>query len=399
MVVDFIAQNFNPAVQESIGATLLKAFTSGDFNSFLGVSAFASVSGATGFLAAVSGARPTLATIRLIVGVDQKGTSREALAELLKLAHLGGQAYVFYQSGRAIFHPKFYLFEGATQALLVVGSANLTGGGLFQNTEAGLSVAFDLGNRSDQHWLSTFKTQLDSLYLPIEGPNLVALSEEVIQDLVNRDVVPSEAARRQLYAQAQPQKVVGPASARFPKRPVAAVPASFKRGKSGRQPVSNTQTAAGQTPPDATQELLWEKRNLPASDVQAPQPGKTNPTGGLRLAQAQFKVQGVIIDQTTYFRNVVFAGAAWQPNPADPPKEFATVLFRIEIAGVAMGVYPLVVRHNPTGEAGQGNYTTLLSWGSTLGPILRIANQTGKTLRLFRLVAAPDDAPFLLTIS
>lgn len=406
MVVDFIAQNFTIDPGSSAGAALVAAFESGDFTEFLGVSAFASVAGVRGLLAAVGGATPALATVRVVVGVDQKATSQEALQELLKLEALGGQAYVFYQAGPAIFHPKFYLFEGPKKALLLLGSANLTAGGLFQNTEATLAISLDLTKRADRHWLATFRQQLDALYRPAEGPNLAALSAAVIAELVAADVVPTAASRNQLLAETRPRVGIPPPT-RFAKRPAAPVPANFKkapvRSAKGKPKTVAAVVAApalvGVVSTGTAGELVWEKRNLPASDVQAPQPGKTNPTGGLRLVQAKFKVAGAVIDQTTYFRHTVFGAAAWGTDPAYSKSEIATAAFRVTLARVEMGTFELVVRHKSSGEARQGNYTTLLSWGATLGPVLRKSSLTGLTLRLFRLAEEASGAAFLLTIS
>jgi len=48
-----------------------------------------------------------------------------------------------------------------------------------------------------------------------------------------------------------------------------------------------------------------------------------------------------------------------------------------------IGEHPLAIRHKPSGESKQGNYTTLISWGR-LGKTIRDANLSGRTLNLYK---------------
>ena len=48
------------------------------------------------------------------------------------------------------YHPKLYFAKSATAARLLIGSANLTIGGLNNNIEASLEVELDLAARADQ---------------------------------------------------------------------------------------------------------------------------------------------------------------------------------------------------------------------------------------------------------
>jgi hypothetical protein len=121
--------------------------------------------------------------------------------------------------------------------------------------------------------------------------------------------------------------------------------------------------------------------------------------GGLRLTQAGFKVAGLDIDQTTYFRSL-FGAFPWRP-PARPRtsarQEEAEIPFNVTILGNPVGLQTLRVSHKPSGEAGQGNYTTIIHWGP-IAQILRSAiNIQGKTVRLY---APPSGAqsPFLLEV-
>jgi HKD family nuclease len=80
--------------------------------------------------------------LRLTVGVDLGGTSRDVLEELLRW---NCEVFIFHNPiPRATFHPKIYLFENATETTLIVGSNNLTDGGLYTNYEAAVRHDFEL---------------------------------------------------------------------------------------------------------------------------------------------------------------------------------------------------------------------------------------------------------------
>ena len=78
---------------------------------------------------------------QVTVGVDIENTSAEGLQDFLALQADGNmETYIHHNEAEAIFHPKVYLFRNDADARLIVGSNNLTGSGLFVNTEAGLQL-------------------------------------------------------------------------------------------------------------------------------------------------------------------------------------------------------------------------------------------------------------------
>jgi hypothetical protein len=143
-------------------------------------------------------------------------------------------------------------------------------------------------------------------------------------------------------------------------------------------------------------DLLWKKKALPASDVQR-QPG--NPTGGVRLTQAGWEVKGKRIDQTTYFKDEVFGKQEWHlvAYRQAQPQSDTHVLFSVEILGHDYGIHTLRVSHKPSGEAGQGNYTTMLHWGELAETI----HNLDLVARTFRLYAPPrgQSQPFFIEIA
>lgn len=184
------------------------------------------------------------------------------------------------------------------------------------------------------------------------------------------------------------------------------IPAHYSRrtGATGvprvreRQPGSRSLRQSTGSVPQAIQPgrgpLLWRKANLPASDVQR-QPG--NPTGGIRLTQARFRVDDAPIDQTTYFRDIVFGSLAWKEGKKRPYREDATATFDVTILHEHLGRYELTISHKPSGEAGQRNYTTILHWGP-LAETIRDRDLVGRT---FSLYAPPPGQiePYFIEIS
>jgi len=169
-----------------------------------------------------------------------------------------------------------------------------------------------------------------------------------------------------------------------------------RRGQTAQPPQHPAQTPVGggvQPARSVRGPMVWRKV-LVASDVQRQ---RGNPTGGARLTQARFLVQGQHINQTTYFRNDLFGGFIWTVARRRPLREEVIIDFDLTILGQHFGVQQLTVSHKPTGEGGQGNYTTILHWGDLSGQI-RDLNLVRRTLTLF--APAPGTTqPFFIEIT
>jgi len=128
-------------------------------------------------------------TARAILGIDQLGTSCEALELALELFD---KVYVTQESGLT-FHPKIYVFRGPKHADAFVGSNNLTVGGTEKNFEAAIHLELDLPNDS-----TTLNTLLDCWRepLPKHCPSTRKLDEKELRRLVAHGLVISERAMR-----------------------------------------------------------------------------------------------------------------------------------------------------------------------------------------------------------
>jgi HKD family nuclease len=342
------------------------------------ISAFANRPGVRHLAPHILQAKLRGAHIRIVVGIDHKSTSVEALRGLLAL---GVDTKIVHNTRPGhTFHPKIYLFEATgIKAKLVVGSNNLTEGGLFTNYEASTQLTFDLPEDEEEY--STLKEALER-YLDPGGTTALSLTDDVINILVQRKEVPTEKEAKEARNQAaKPDKN---SSTDVPKSPFGSErlkpPPSLPKLSKTESAKNAARRKTSRTTPATPGELVWQRDSLPASSVQR-QPG--NPTGGLRLVQAGWKIGEKIIDQTTYFRYDVFGQLNWSKGILAPKaREAARATFVVNILGKNYGQHELTISHKPSGEAGQGNYTTMLHWGD-LGEIVRKLDLVGRTLKLY----------------
>jgi hypothetical protein len=83
-------------------------------------------------------------TIRGIIGIDQTGTSKQALEYALSHFTETHVAHIATSFSAPTFHPKMYLFSGASRAVAYIGSNNLTVGGTETNLETYIKLVLNL---------------------------------------------------------------------------------------------------------------------------------------------------------------------------------------------------------------------------------------------------------------
>ncbi len=151
--------------------------------------AFARKAGVVRIIQAVDEFRARGGRAEAIIGIDHRGTSEEALRLLLD--RFDAVSVLYEPNPSVTFHPKLYLFDGATEAQALVGSHNLTLGGLELNYEAGVAFEFSLPAESEQ-W-SQFDVAWSAM-LPSASPSAAALDTELIDELVSAGLVEPERA-------------------------------------------------------------------------------------------------------------------------------------------------------------------------------------------------------------
>lgn len=339
------------------------------------------------------------ATLRLTVGIDLGGTSRDVLEELL---HWNCEVFVYHNPiSRSTFHPKVYLLERESDATLFIGSNNLTDGGMFTNYEAATRHDFSLpaDARDYQRLLQPLQR-----FLEPNGPTVLPLEAPLIETLAARGLLTTEAeARRSRRAQREQREPENPEAPANPFAPVAVprpplLPSGIRVEQAPKQPAEEPEAEVSPPAglPRPTGVLVWRK-TLPRTDALQVREG-THHVGGVRLTQAAFESPpGHVIDQTTYFRRL-FDDYDWEPESGRRrDQEHTFVPMRIFIRGVDHGIRNFEISHKPSGEAGQANYTTILRWGRNFNDVIEGERLNGTVFSLYETTGA--DAGFLIEIT
>lgn len=390
MNLQLLGQGYELESKYSVGKQLMKFLSDTEFHSFIGISAFASQSGINGLGQFIIEAKNHLQQIVIIVGVDQKGTSKEALEALLALEI---HAFVFYQPSNTIFHPKIYLFEGKEKSELIVGSSNLTTYGLFSNVEASVLVSVDNSNDLERNIIEQVKAYFNQLF-DYSDPNLQRLTQELINLLLEQEIIQTEAQRQEQQDKLEKSKKTDIENAIyqfFPKRSITKIPSEFRRKSSRRikgQKESGIPEAIANEPINTNGtndhlELLWISKPLEERDLNVPKGENTNPTGSMLFKKGALQD----IDHRHYFRDVVFADLAWTYDlrPKSTHMERATAFFRFIINGEECGEFELTLSHNTKTDSAaylQKNSMTQISWGKAKQVIAK-PELIGKICKLY----------------
>ena len=285
--------------------------------------AFVSESGVQQLAARIA---PYAECTTVFAGIRNDITSHQGIAALLPLAR--DLFVVDTGSRQVLFHPKLYLTRGPTRACMVIGSANLTLGGLNNNIEAGMLIDFDLSDAADKATVAAIETELDKLagdfaanVLRINNAGEIdallaggRLTDEMAvsppkpsgsssatgnADAIPRiklKVVPLRRALKRAKAAAKPKPVKPPkAAAPAPGGAPAAVPAAM--------PVPQ---AAG-----VQCEAVWESKPLTLRDLNIPDGDNTNKTGSMNLDKGLLPAD---VDHRHYFREEIFNQLQWSPT-------------------------------------------------------------------------------------
>lgn len=162
-----------PFLQDSLGDAA--------YNTCWIIVAFARLSGVARLLPQIRNWRSRGHRIEAIVGIDRFGTSREALQVMLD--ELDAVYITRTADESCTFHPKMYLFEGPRRARGIVGSHNLTAGGLETNFEGGVVMDLELPGEVSQ-W-KPFRDAWDQL-LPVANASTRRLDTALLGELTRR---------------------------------------------------------------------------------------------------------------------------------------------------------------------------------------------------------------------
>ncbi len=224
-----IGQGYNLAENSSVGKELVDLFQSHRFTSFTCLVAFASYGGVSALRQEILNAKTNNVNIKVVLGVDQKGTSKEALEEVLSW---DVNACIYHTNDFNIFHPKIYLFENEDIFTLIVGSNNLTVPGLVQNVECSLMIKDIKSNPV----LAKFYDYWDGILNGTEI-NLYPITQELIDNLYADNIITLESLRIERYDNGEDEQEGAGETKRlnFNKAGVQSLPSCFTPKRKQRQ--------------------------------------------------------------------------------------------------------------------------------------------------------------------
>lgn len=191
MKFEFLGHGLFDDQDNTVGNYLHKSFQDKNFNSFQCFVAFTTLSGLSVFMDKLVYEKERYKTIEFYLGIDDKGTSREALTELLDKKI---DTYIYHnptRRTRAIYHPKLYIFRGEKANRIILGSSNLTRPGLSNNIEASFAMDFVTGNLQGTKLINQIEKYFASFFGK-NHENLRKLDDELIKYLAEKELILSE---------------------------------------------------------------------------------------------------------------------------------------------------------------------------------------------------------------
>lgn len=342
------------------------------------------------------------AMTKAFIGIRNDITSTQGAKHLLDL---GVTLFLVDTGSRSVlFHPKLYLVKGAAHARLVIGSANLTIGGLNNNIEAGFAIELDLKNSDEKALVEGIEKEFDALakeypahIIPITKAaelDVLQVTGRLIDEMTTSPPRPASAAisptgdtLSRIKLKVVPLHRALAAAKKAAAKP-AAPPAVAKKGATAKKAAAAH--AAPQLPPPAPgveYELVWESKGLTRRDLNIPDGKNTNSTGSISLDKGLLPTE---VDHRHYFREEIFPDLSWGASNTATVEE-AYTKFQLVLKGISYGEFDLRIAHTKGATSAaykQNNAMTRLSWGPLRHYVGR-EDLLGRTLALYRDKADP----------
>lgn len=382
MQVEILNQGFNIELDNSVGEKIIGLLNTENIKNFTILTAFTSESIINKLFNYLQSENIQVENIRIITGIDQKGTTKEALLSLLEFTNINSR--VFYSSTFNIFHPKIYLLESEQKTFLIIGSSNLTQQGLFINIESSIFLEIENDNEEDYEII----TKLKSYYTIIdsdEDPNIYILTTELIEDFNSKNLLPTklEVIRdiRKSTIEKEASKEV------YAKRKVPKIPAFLKKVITFVRTITTDSEQATTLPAldGSSDTIIWISSALTERDLNVPRGQNTNLTGDINIDRGSMPSS---IDFRHYYREDAFSDLSWvnSTRRGSEHLEEAIAKFEIMIDDVSKGIYDLKLSHNPktdTTSYAQKNAMTKLKWGEAKDVIAN-SDYLGKRMTISR---------------
>lgn len=132
--------------------------------------------------------------VTIIAGLDFYQTDPFALKQLNTLFKKYPKANLYLcQRGRSTFHPKLYYWKSKNQFHAIIGSANLTSGGMLSNHELSVSVSVDSSSQEAVNIIKYFDNLLTEDSRVVEANELAISQYKRKYDIYNKKI--SKAAK------------------------------------------------------------------------------------------------------------------------------------------------------------------------------------------------------------
>lgn len=325
---------------------------------------------------------PVAKYTNIFVGIRNGITTAQSLEKAIEI---GCKLYVVDTGTRSrIFHPKLYFGMGKSFAELIIGSANLTLGGLNSNIEASLQQVFALDDEEEAELIKQINDQFGILISDHPKNVILIQNQEQIDNLLLSGRVVDEGNTK----------------------PPSTTSISLDRNKDNiermdlktsiiRKPNSNkkekeaTSSSTRDTINAKTQplQLLWTSSPLKERALSIPTAEGTNPTGSMLWNKGE-----IDIDQQSYFKSKVFHNLDWKPDEKITGKEIAQAHFQIIIKGIDYGCFELTVTNDTrtnTNSYKQKQPMSAIRWGEAR-PLIAKPDLLGRTLQLYINPTTPE---------
>lgn len=318
--------------------------------------------------------------VTFFLGVRNGVTSKQALQEIIKTK---AKLYTV-DTGKisVIYHPKNYFFYNEKIAKIIIGSANLTEGGLARNIETGVLIEVDRSQEEDEKFLQELISLYDKLQMDFSDNVIQLETNEDIEMYYNNGIIEDENNRIfQEYGNSKKGSVKNTSPMKLFYEPITDTKQKKKKAEIDKRVVI---TIDKQLKTEYLIEL-WESKPLTRRDLSIPANQTSHPTGSMLLKKGNSD-----IDQQTYFRQEAFVDLSW--TKSDPKRsylEFATLECTIITNGVSRGEYKLTMKNDtrtdtitylqrqPTATLLWGEARSIVSDEALLDSILKIYRISG----------------------
>ena len=328
----------------------------------------------------------------VLAGIRNGITSAQGL---LSCIECGCKTYAVDTGSKSVvFHPKIYLGRNANKAQLILGSANLTVGGLNSNIEAGLKIEIDLNVPKEAEFVADLEAKITGMITEFPDHVLEVSSDDMIKALLTAGRLVDESTT----------PIPSPSGSSRNRNPDPVPKMNLKKKKLNLASVSPIEEETAPDPSDEMAigqqyvaplpelldaqltkvELVWQSNPLTRRALNIPTGDSTNPTGSMFFT----KGQTADIDQRHYFREEVFGALDWH-NDITPGKkhlERSKGKFRIVIKNVNYDIFEMSLTHDSRTESAtyiQKNSVTQLHWGDVKRLVAR-EDLLDRTMSLYR---------------